>query len=78
MAEVPFLRALSLLLVASLVARLRFARFQLKGSIQCLIQRPIAAHQEVLFHFPAPYSIDERVGGLRLNEADRKPNKFPV
>jgi hypothetical protein len=32
----------------------------------------------VLFHFPVPYSIDERVGGLRLNEADGKPNKCPV
>jgi hypothetical protein len=32
----------------------------------------------VLFHFPIPYSIDESVGGLRLNVVDGKPNKCPV
>jgi hypothetical protein len=32
----------------------------------------------MLFHIPVPYSIDEREGGLRLNEADEKPNKCPV
>jgi hypothetical protein len=37
----------------------------------------VATHREVLFHFPVPYSFDERVGGLRLNEADGKPNKCP-
>jgi hypothetical protein len=29
----------------------------------------------VLFHFPVPYSIDESVGGLRLNVVGGKPNK---
>jgi hypothetical protein len=32
----------------------------------------------LLFHFPVSYSIDESVGGLRLNVAFRKPNKGPV
>jgi hypothetical protein len=32
----------------------------------------------LLFHFPVSYSIDESVGGLRLNVVFRKPNKGPV
>jgi hypothetical protein len=32
----------------------------------------------VFFHFPIPYSIDESVGGLRLNVVYGKPNKSPV
>jgi hypothetical protein len=32
----------------------------------------------VLFHFPVPYSIDESVGGVRLNVVGGKPNKGPV
>jgi hypothetical protein len=32
----------------------------------------------VLFHFPVSYSIDESVGGLRLNVIGGKPNKGPV
>jgi hypothetical protein len=32
----------------------------------------------VLFHFPVPYSIDETVGGLRMNVADGELNEGPV
>jgi hypothetical protein len=32
----------------------------------------------LLFYFPVSYSIDESVGGLRLNVVGGKPNKGPV
>jgi hypothetical protein len=32
----------------------------------------------VLLHIPVPYSIDESVGGLRLNVVVGEPNKGPV
>jgi hypothetical protein len=54
---------------------LLLARLPLSPLIQCLIQRAGTAQQQVLFHFPVPYSIDECVGGLRLNVAFGKPNK---
>jgi hypothetical protein len=39
---------------------------------------PVTAHHGVLFHFPIPYPIVERMGGLCLDKADGKPNTCPV